>query len=293
MTVGSSFDVYDQTGFHKAIVLEQEGSTNDSRRVLVHYHGWNHKWDEWVTDFSRIRPLGTTGDVKKAAAIEPKATPAANRTKPVAERVAEPMELAEEQTPLVNCTTSSGRMSQKVQRYQPILSGSGMGNERGDVQRSSNAPASDPETFVWLTPADGLDTGDHVVTAKGDRGTVVSRANGYYQLQLADKTIVHSRIQKLRDYDPNSEAVKPKPKPKPALAPARAPKLAPAPKLPAPVKPSKEAGRKAFSEAAVSKLREYYARFDGFAQKVSEEQITEIMADPAFRNETRKRCMTW
>ena len=139
MTVGSSFDVYDQTGFHKAIVLEQEGSTNDSRRVLVHYHGWNHKWDEWVTDFSRIRPLGTTGDVKKAAAIEPKATPAANRTKPVAERVAEPMELAEEQTPLVNCTTSSGRMSQKVQRYQPILSGSGMGNERGDVQRSSNA----------------------------------------------------------------------------------------------------------------------------------------------------------
>ena len=70
---------------------------------------------------------------------KPKATPAANRTKPVAERVAEPMELAEEQTPLVNCTTSSGRMSQKVQRYQPILSGSGMGNERGDVQRSSNA----------------------------------------------------------------------------------------------------------------------------------------------------------
>ena len=45
----------------------------------------------------------------------------------------------------------------------------------------------------------GLVQGDKVVTASGGRGTVMSRANGYYKLLLKDKTITYSRIQQLRD----------------------------------------------------------------------------------------------
>ena len=61
------------------------------------------------------------------------------------------------------------------------------------------APAPRPDSAEPAVVGSGLlDKGDHVVTAKGEHATVVSRANGYYQLQLADKTIVHSRIQKLR-----------------------------------------------------------------------------------------------
>ena len=61
------------------------------------------------------------------------------------------------------------------------------------------APAPRPDSAEPAVVGSGLlDKGDHVVTAKGEHATVVSRANGYYQLQLADKTIVHSRQSKLQ-----------------------------------------------------------------------------------------------
>ena len=41
-------------------MLKREGGTEDTQKVLVHYHGWNKKWDEWITDLDRFQTVAAT-----------------------------------------------------------------------------------------------------------------------------------------------------------------------------------------------------------------------------------------
>ena len=87
-------------------------------------------------------------------------------------------------------------------RPEPVVSrANGFTDETFTYCRIQQLQLAEAQTKSRHRGARGIDKkleeGDQVVTAKGKHGTVISRANGYYRLQLADKSYTHSRAQQL------------------------------------------------------------------------------------------------